>query len=81
MEQILLYQPDGSTPLISFTLKDGKIDGQLTSYRRNGATAFTRQYKNGLLHGTAIYYHAENNVLWKEEDWSEGVMQAIRYKY
>lgn len=81
MEQQTIYHPDGTTTLASFTLKDGKVEGLFTVYRENGTTAFTRSYKDGKLNGVASYYHMENGALWKEEEWNNGVLMVVRYKY
>ena len=63
--------------LLSFSVKEGKIDGQYIEYYSNGSIKSLSNFKNGILDGKYSKFY-ENNLLMEEFEYKNGLMEGER---
>ena len=66
--------------LLSFSLDEGKIDGEYVEYYYNGYLKNISNFKNGELEGKFLSYY-DNNVLMEEINYQNGLMEGERILY
>ena len=63
--------------LLSFSVKDGKIDGQYIEYYSSGSIKKKTNFKNGILDGKYSKFY-QNNLLMEEFEYKNGLMEGER---
>jgi antitoxin component YwqK of YwqJK toxin-antitoxin module len=63
--------------LLSFSVKDGKIDGQYIEYYSSGSVKSLSNFKNGILYGKYSKFY-DNNLLMEEYHYKNGFMEGER---
>ena len=63
--------------LLSFSVKDGKIDGQYIEYYSSGSIKKKTNFKNGILDGKYSKFY-KNNLLMEEFEYKNGLMEGER---
>jgi len=63
--------------LLSFSVKEGKIDGQFIEYYSSGSIKSLSNFKNGILDGKYSKF-SKNNLLMEEFEYKNGLMEGER---
>jgi len=71
---------EDSDKMYTYTLKHGKLDGEVTHYYKDGKVQSTRQYKENVLHGLSQRFHKNGNVNVKIL-YKDGVIEGERFVY
>ena len=63
--------------ILSFSVKDGKIDGQYIEYYSSGSIKKKTNFKNGILDGKYSKFY-KNNLLMEKFEYKNGLMEGER---